>query len=155
MATTEQLSLSQQRLVQTLKNAGETPVFRAFRAVGEAFNSADRLDEQVVASLQQIGDAMYSGGDALSPTKELWEYSAAIGYTQHSSINDTLRDLLKIAGKKATVVVAVEGGVVQGASADSPDVAIIVRDFDNIKGGDEDPLGGKDCDAAGYPYSIY
>lgn len=39
------------------------------------------------------------------------------------------------------ILIGVEGGVVQGVSADRPsDVRIIVRDLDNIEAGDPDPF---------------
>lgn len=42
---------------------------------------------------------------------------------------------------KPTIVVVVEGGCVTSVVCDSPlDVDVVIRDFDNIEVGEEDPI---------------
>jgi hypothetical protein len=41
----------------------------------------------------------------------------------------------------ATVVIEIKGGAIQAIYSDQPDrLKVVVRDWDNIAGGDEDPL---------------
>lgn len=61
-------------------------------------------------------------------------------------IDDQWLDLLRSKSdknrtEKPTIVINVSGGYVTGVVSDSPiDVNVIIRDFDDIKAGDDDPI---------------
>jgi hypothetical protein len=59
--------------------------------------------------------------------------------------------------KPIKVLCVIEGGILQSVWSDHPNVEVVVRDFDNIKVGDDDPFEGLteiEIEKQ-YPYSIW
>jgi len=157
----------------SLAGAWQSPVIRMLR--NHAFTLLDestyeRGDKHPTDG--EYGYIMWPDGSECKIDGDDGQFYCQVHYHRENAF-DTLRMLLNDYDgalldetwppKPVRVLVVVEGGTVTGAWASVPDVAVDVRDFDNIANGYTDPVGMyADLDggglspeawkAAGYPF---